>query len=98
MRTYKAEYELLANELGEKLKNAKGNVTVYVPMGGLSAHDSPEGHLYDLSQTPVLAAELHRAIPAAIPVIERPEHINDAAFADLLVARVLEITHHEKPA
>jgi uncharacterized protein (UPF0261 family) len=98
VRTYKAEYELLANELGEKLKNAKGNVTVYVPMGGLSAHDSPEGHLYDLSQTPVLAAELHRAIPAAIPVIERPEHINDAAFADLLVARVLEITHHGKPA
>jgi uncharacterized protein (UPF0261 family) len=98
IRTYKDEYVLLANELGEKLKIAKGSVTVYMPMGGLSSHDSPEGHLYDLRQTPVLAAELRRAIPAAIPVIERPEHINDAAFADLLVARVLEITGHRKNA
>lgn len=98
IRTGKEEYVLLANELGEKLKNAKGSVTVYVPLGGLSSHDSPEGHLYDPTQPPILAAELRRAIRADVPVIERPEHINDAAFADLLAARVLEITGKRKPA
>ncbi|HEV7631400.1 MAG TPA: Tm-1-like ATP-binding domain-containing protein, partial [Steroidobacteraceae bacterium] len=92
VRSGEDEYRRLADHLATLLQDSRGSVTMYVPLGGLSAHDSKEGYLYDPTLPPVLAAHLRRALPARVPLHELPHHINDPEFADALIARVLEIT------
>ena len=71
------------------IATAKGPVAFYVPLGGFSAHDSAEGHLYDPSLPPVFAEYLKTVIPSTTPVVQLPCHINDPQFADALVKQVI---------
>ena len=89
VRTQEPELQSLAAHLAGLIREARGPVSFFVPLHGFSAHDSPQGHLHDLSQPPLFAAHLRSVMPAGVPVIELPCHINDDQFADAIVARIL---------
>jgi uncharacterized protein (UPF0261 family) len=90
VRTEAPELIKVADHMAGLIANAKGPVAFFVPMLGFSAHDSPEGHLHDLSMPPVFAAHLKKVMPKGVPVIELQRHINDPEFADAIIEQVVK--------
>ena len=91
VRTEAPELEALAEHMAGLIREARGPVSFLVPLKGFSAHDSEQGYLHDPSLPPVFAARLKQVMPAGVPVVEINCHINDEAFADAIIERVLEI-------
>lgn len=83
------DYRRIAEHMAGLIANAQGPVAFFVPLGGFSSHDSEQGHLYDPSLPPVFAEHLQKVIPAGVPVVILPHHINDEAFADALIEQAL---------
>lgn len=90
-RAGKPELEKVARHMANLVSQAKGPVEFYVPLHGFSSHDSPSGHLHEPSLPPVFAAELRRAMPNSVHIVELDCHINDPQFADAIVERVVEL-------
>jgi uncharacterized protein (UPF0261 family) len=90
VRTEPSELKALANHMGSLIAEAKGPVSFFVPLTGFSHHDSPEGHLHDPAMCPVFLEALKEALPKTVVAREFNCHINDAQFADAIVAQVLE--------
>ena len=95
VRTEAVELGHLAKHLGELIGEAKGPVSIYVPLQGFSSHDSPEGHLHDLSMPPVFVKQITAAVAGRVPVHTLDVHVNTQAFADALVQQVLTYIHKE---
>jgi uncharacterized protein (UPF0261 family) len=94
VRTEPSELKALANHMGSLIAEAKGPVSFFVPLTGFSHHDSPEGHLHDPAMCPVFLEALKEALPKTVVAREFNCHINDAQFADAIVAQVLEHTRN----
>jgi uncharacterized protein (UPF0261 family) len=90
MRTTPAENAELGRILAEKANRSPAPVAFFLPKQGVSILDSP-GNLFWL---PEADAALYDAIKthvrADIPVYELDNNINDPAFADAVVAKLLE--------
>ena len=86
VRTQLPELTRIADHIAELARDATGPVRVFVPLGGFSSHDSPEGHLYEPDLPRPFAEHLRAVLPekAALEVIDA--HFNDPAFADAIVA------------
>lgn len=92
VRTEAEELQKLASHLGGLIAEAKGPVSFFIPLKGFSNHDSPDGHLHDPSLCPVFAKAIHAEMPAGVEIREFDCHINDDAFADAIVEKVLQFT------
>ncbi|WP_408590749.1 Tm-1-like ATP-binding domain-containing protein [Novosphingobium sp.] len=86
VRTTNADLERLADHLAANVALAQGPVQVFVPLHGLSSHDSPQGHLLDRSVPPPFAAYLRKVMPEHVPVTAIDAHFNDTAFSDAIIA------------
>ncbi|ROT46519.1 Tm-1-like ATP-binding domain-containing protein [Pusillimonas sp. NJUB218] len=92
VRTEAEELQKLANHLAGLVKTeAKGPVSVLVPLQGFSHHDSPEGHLHDASLCPVFYDAVKAAMPSGVTVEKFDCHLNDEQFADAVVNEVLRL-------
>lgn len=91
VRTEEKELKAFAEHMAGIVAEARGPVSFFVPLKGFSNHDSPQGHLHDLSLPPVLAEHLKKVMPAGV-TRELDYHMNDEEFADALVDQVLEYT------
>jgi uncharacterized protein (UPF0261 family) len=89
VRSGAEEFKRVAEHMAGLIKEAKGPVAFFVPLLGFSDHDSPQGHLQDLSLPPVFAEHLKKVMPAGVPVVEVPCHINDQQFADKIIEQVI---------
>ena len=89
VRAEAAEFRRVAEHMAGLIKEAKGPVICFVPLLGFSNHDSPQGHLHDPSLPPVFAEHLKKLVPAGVPVIELPYHINDEPFAGKIFEQVI---------
>lgn len=90
MRTTAEENQAIGNEIGEKLATAHGPVTLLLPARGVSAIDQT-GEAFD---DPVARSALFDSLKKyqdRIEIREAPLHINDPAFADQCVDRLLEL-------
>jgi uncharacterized protein (UPF0261 family) len=96
VRTEPSELKALANHMGGLIAQAKGPASFFVPLKGFSHHDSPEGHLHDPLMCPVFLEALKDALPKTVIAREFNCHINDAQFADAIVAQVLAYTQDLK--
>ncbi len=92
VRTEAEELQKLAAHLGGLIREAKGPVSFFIPQKGFSNHDSPDGHLHDPSLCPVFTRAMRAELPAGVELREFDCHINDDAFADAIVAQVLQVT------
>ncbi|MEI9852113.1 MAG: Tm-1-like ATP-binding domain-containing protein [Sphingomonas sp.] len=86
VRSELPELRALADHLAANVREAKGPVRVFVPLRGFSHHDSPEGHLHDLSIPGPFAAYVREVMPAGVPVDTVDAHFNDEAFSDAVIA------------
>lgn len=98
VRTEAEELQKLARHLGGLIRDAKGAVSFFIPLKGFSNHDSPDGHLHDPSLCPVFAKSIRAELPANVEVREFDCHLNDDAFADAIVEKVLQVTHGKTAA
>jgi uncharacterized protein (UPF0261 family) len=89
VRSGAEEFKRVAEHMAGLIKEAKGPVAFFVPLLGFSDHDSEHGHLHDLSLPPVFAEHLKKVMPAGVPVVEVPCHINDEAFANKIIEQIV---------
>jgi uncharacterized protein (UPF0261 family) len=92
------DFRRLAEHMAGLIKEAKGPVAFFVPLLGFSSHDSPQGHLHDPSLPPVFAEHLQKVMPAGVLVEVLPCHINDAPFADRIIAQAIAFQEQTPPA
>jgi uncharacterized protein (UPF0261 family) len=92
VRTEIPELQRLGDHLTTLIADAKGPVSLFVPLRGFSSHDSPEGYLHDRSLPPRFAAYIKAKLPRHVPFQVLDCHMNDTAFADALIRQVLAYT------
>ncbi len=93
MRTTAAENAEMGRWIAAKLNRMAGPVRFLLPEGGVSAIDAPGQPFHDPAADAALFEALEGAFEATADrqLIRLPHHINDAAFADALVAHFGEI-------
>lgn len=91
VRTTVPDLERLADHLAANVRDATGPVRVFTPLQGFSNHDSPAGHLLDLSVPGPFAAYLRKVMPEHVPVTTVDAHFNDPAFSDAVIAAAREM-------
>ncbi|HQS96619.1 MAG TPA: Tm-1-like ATP-binding domain-containing protein, partial [Novosphingobium sp.] len=91
VRTKVEDLKRLADHLASNVREAKGPVRVFTPLGGFSSHDSAQGHLQDLSVPGPFAEYLASVMPDNVPVTTIDAHFNDEAFSDAVTAAAREM-------
>jgi uncharacterized protein (UPF0261 family) len=92
MRTTPEEGAALGRILAEKVNAYRGPVTVLIPLGGISMVSAPGQPFHWPDADVALFDAIRQYLRSGIPLIERPENINDPAFAgtcaDTLLAQI----------
>lgn len=94
MRTTPEENARAGEWIAHKLNQCQGPVRVLIPEGGVSALDAPGMAFHDPSADRALfdALDKHLVVTPQRRLVYAPHHINEAAFAWLLVAQFLELS------
>ena len=89
--TMSNHFIIMANEIADKLNQARGPVKVFIPLKGFSfpdreglSHWEPEGN-----QAFIDALKEH--LSSTIPLIELDAHINDADFIDPVIDTFMDM-------
>jgi uncharacterized protein (UPF0261 family) len=91
MRTTAAECAELGRTIGRKLSAATGPTALFVPLGGVSMIDVEGQPFYDPEADDALVAGLKGTLGERVELHERPENVNDPAFATALADRLHEL-------
>ncbi|GAA4469636.1 Tm-1-like ATP-binding domain-containing protein [Nibrella saemangeumensis] len=89
MRTDEAENNELGKRLARKLNPSTGPVRVVLPLNGISQMDAAGGLFHQPSCNTALFDAIKDHASERVPVIESAAHINDPAFASLLVGSLV---------
>ena len=81
IRTEESEVVSIANRLAGYCVEAKGPVSVVIPMKGFSAFDREGGPFFDPSAVNAFVKTMQSKLPSSIPLHLVPYHINDPEFA-----------------
>jgi len=99
MRTTPAENTAMGAWIGARLNMMEGPVRFFLPEGGVSALDAPGQAFHDPAARAALFTALESTVrqTAARQLIRVPHHINDPAFAAIVVA-AFRALHGVRPA
>ena len=89
MRTTPDECRAIAQRIAAQLGRATAAVTLVLPLGGVSMIDAPGQPFHDPEADRVLFETLRASVPPHVRVVDVDAHINDPAFADVLVREML---------
>ena len=81
MRTTPSENVEIGRFIARKLRQARGPVTVVLPLGGLSTIDRPGKVFFDPAANRALFDTLRAELAPPVRLVEVEQHIDDAAFA-----------------
>jgi len=81
MRTTAAESRVLGRRIAERLNGAKGDVTVVIPLRGISAIDAAGQPFHDPDADTALFEAFDEYVATHIAVVRRDAHINDPELA-----------------
>lgn len=98
MRTTAEENRRIGAWIGDKLNACSGPVRFLLPLGGVSALDAPGKPFFDLEADAALFQSLRQTIRETEQrrVIDVPHHINDPAFAEVVLAQFEDVLRHER--
>jgi len=85
IRTSPVEMQTIGATAAEKLNQAKGPVTVILPLNGMSISGLEGGSTHDPEGDRTLFDTLRKGLRKDIRVIDADLHINEESFADLVV-------------
>jgi uncharacterized protein (UPF0261 family) len=91
IRPSHAEMKIIGETAARKLNQAKGPVTVVLPLRGMSYSGLKGGSTHDPDGDRVLFEALKFGLRADIPVIEAEMHINEESFAELIVKEFVNV-------
>ena len=91
MRTTPEECRELGRTIGRKLSAATGPTALFVPLGGVSMIAVPGQPFHDAQADDALVAGLKETLVEGVEVHERPEDVNDPAFATAMADRLHEL-------
>lgn len=93
MRTTAEECKQIGGAIAEKLNLSQpGKTALMLPLGGVSGIDAPGQPFYGEAEDKALYDTLRgRVDPSKIEIIERPENINDPAFADAAAQKLIDL-------
>ena len=94
MRTNVIENEMFGKELAEKVNASGGPVSIILPKKGISQVDQPEGIFYDPQSDEALFDSIKKHAGKHVTVMDCDLHINDPAFAEIVVNKLLEMISH----
>ena len=86
MRTTPEECAEIGRRIAAQLNAAAGPTTLVLPLRGVSAIDAPGQPFHDPAADAALFDSLRTHVAPSVRVVEIDAHINDAAFAQALVA------------
>ena len=89
MRTTPEENAKLGAEIGRKASAAKGPVTIFVPLKGVSAIDAEGKAFWWPEADAALFDALRKHCGKNVELVELEMHINDPAFAEACAAKLL---------
>lgn len=90
VRTEMSDLMQLADHLATMFKGAQGPLSFYVPLGGFSNHDSPDGHIYDPMMPKPFADYVGQVMPPNVDLHIEDRHFNDIEFAETILAKARE--------
>ncbi len=90
MRTTPEENAELGRILAEKANASTAPVAFFLPLKGVSILDSPDGEFWDPDADQALFDAIKQHARDDIPVFEIDANINDDAFAEAVVEKLLE--------
>lgn len=93
LRTTPAECSEIGRRIAEKLNRARGPTVLVLPLKGVSQIDAEGQPFHDPEADRALFDALREHVAAPVTIVEVDAHINDAAFADAIVASFLAITN-----
>jgi uncharacterized protein (UPF0261 family) len=88
IRTSAGECAELGRIIARKLNDARGPVTVFVPLEGLSMIDVPGAPFHDPAADAALVRGLRAGLRSDVEVVEMATHINDPAFGRAMADRL----------
>jgi uncharacterized protein (UPF0261 family) len=91
MRTTATECAELGRIIANKLNQAQGPTTLYIPLKGVSAIDKEAQPFHSPAADEALFEALRQNVKPPVELIELDMHINDPAFAAALANRLLEL-------
>lgn len=90
MRTTPEENAQLGRILAEKVNGSSAPVAFFLPLQGVSVLDSPGGEFWQPAANEALFSAIKENVRNDIPVYALDNNINDAAFAEAVVQKLLE--------
>ena len=90
MRTSAEECVRIGRRIADKLSQAKGPVTLLIPLCGVSAIDAEGQPFYDPAANAALFKALRENVGPSVCVVEMDLHINDPDFADAIARHLLQ--------
>ncbi|MEZ0483720.1 Tm-1-like ATP-binding domain-containing protein [Fibrella aquatica] len=96
MRTNAAENNWLGTHLAQQINRSAGPVAVVLPLKGLSQLDTEGGIFFEPQVDKVLFDAIKATVSPRVTVVESDAHINDRAFAELLVTSLLALIESKK--
>ena len=90
MRTTPEENSQLGRILAEKANKSSAPVAFFLPLQGVSVLDSPGGEFWQPAANEALFDAIKQNTRACIPVYVLDNNINDAAFAEAVVQKLLQ--------
>lgn len=81
------ERRKVARTFTERMSQAKGPVTYFIPTHGCNEWDRPGGPLSDAEGLAAFVDETEKTVPHNVELVKLDCHINDAAFCDHVLAR-----------
>ncbi|PWJ54790.1 uncharacterized protein (UPF0261 family) [Dyadobacter jejuensis] len=91
MRTNEEENRMLGKEIVSKLATSKAPTQIALPLRGLSQMDDREGLFHHPAANRSLFDSIREGATAKLEVVEVDAHINDARFAEHIVAQLLSM-------
>ena len=80
---------LLGEIVARKLNQASAPTTLFLPLRGVSALDTPGKQFHDPEADAALFDAIRRTVGPAVTLVELDLHINDPAFADAMAEQLL---------
>jgi uncharacterized protein (UPF0261 family) len=96
MRTTVEECDQLGKIIAHKLNRAKGPVSVFIPLKGISAIAKKGEVFYDPQADQALIDSLKESLDPHIDLVVMDTHINDPAFAEAMAKKLHELFSNNK--